>query len=395
MKITNVKPFIVNAYRTNFVFVKVETDAGLSGIGEGTLEYKERALIGAINDLAEYLLEKDPLCIEKHVFMMYRDSYWRMGAVLMSAISAVEMALWDIAGKYHKVPVYALMGGAVRDQIKMYANGWFAGAKSPDEFALKAKETVTMGVTALKWDPFGKAYLNLEQAEFCKAIDCVAAVRDAVGNDVELLIECHGRLNPKTAVQVARALVPYSPMFLEEPVPPDNLDALAAVHRASPIPIAAGERIYSIYQCREFLEKGCADYFQPDVSHCGGISAVRKMAAMAEPYYIDIAPHNPSGPIANAATLQLAGCMMNFRILEIMINDVSWRSELTSERVEFFNGHIKIPCGPGLSLELHENACAKYPFRPISLRHYNGTLTDVRPASAATTYYFKGISGSE
>jgi len=392
LKITDIKTFVVNAYRTNFVFVKIFTDEGLTGVGEGTLEYKERALTGAIEDLKEYLIGKDPLRIEEHAYMMYRESYWRMGAVLMSAISALEMAMWDIKGKFYGAPVHALLGGPVRDRIRLYANGWFSGAKTVEEFAAKAKEAVAFGITALKWDPFGKAYLTMTNKEFETSINCVAAVREAVGKDVDLLIEGHGRLNPETAIRVARAIEPYSPMLYEEPVPPDNLDALAEVHRRSPVPIAAGERVYSIYQCREFLEKGCADIFQPDLSHCGGIGAIKKMAAMAEPYYISVAPHNPSGPISNAATLQIAGCTQNFRILEIMLSDVSWRKDITNEVVEYQDGEILIPQGPGLSIDLNEDACGEHPFKPVYLRHYKGTLTDIRPNGSANVCYFQKVS---
>ena len=391
MKITEIKTFVANAYRTNFVFVKLYTDEGITGVGEGTLEYKEHALLGAVEDLKGYLLGTDPRRIEEHVFHMYRDSYWRTGPVLMSAISAVEMAMWDITGKYYGAPVHALLGGPVREEIELYANGWFAGARKPEEFAAKARAAVEKGVRALKWDPFGSAYLTLERREFAESIDCVAAVRDAVGGDVELLIEGHGRLNVETATRMARALAPYGPMFFEEPVPPDNLDALAEVHRRSPVPIAAGERIYSLAACREFLQKGCADFFQPDPSHCGGILAVKKMAAMAEPYYVSVAPHNPSGPVANAACLQLAGATINYAILEIMLTDVSWRRELTDEMVEFRAVKIHVPNRPGLGVELREEACRSHPFQPVYLRHYNGVLTDIRPEGKHTAYYFQNF----
>lgn len=391
MKITDVKTFVVNAYRTNFIFVKLYTDEGLTGVGEGTLEYKEQALIGAINDLKEYLIGKDPLNIEMHSYMMHRESYWRIGAVLMSAISCLEMAMWDIAGKYYNVPVYKLLGGQMRDKVKMYANGWFAGSNRPEEFAEKAKLTVKKGVKALKWDPFGKAYMNMSTQEFNDAFACIAAVREAVGWDIDLLIEGHGRFNVNTSLKIARELEQYKPYCFEEPVPPENLDALAEIRSKANIPIASGERVYSVYAFREFLEKRCADIAQPDVSHCGGISAIRKMAAMAEPYYVSMAPHNPGGPVANAATLQLAGHLPNYEILEIMITDVSWRTELTDEIVEFEDGYIKIPDRPGLGLDINEEACAKYPYQPIYLRHYNGKLTDIRPAGPSTIYYFKGL----
>ena len=299
--------------------------------------------------------------------------------------------MWDITGKYFNVPVSHLLGGPVRDSIRMYANAWFSGAKKPEEFAQKAKEAVAKGITALKWDPFGKAYLTMTKQEFAESIDCIAAVRDAVGENIDLLIEGHGRFDVSTAIRLSHAMEPYHPMFFEEPVPPDNLDALAEVRARTNVPIAAGERVYSPYMMREFLEKNCADFVQMDVSHCGGVLAVKKMAAMAEVRYLCVAPHNPGGPVANAATLQLAGNLSNFFILEIMLTDVVWRKELTNEEVVYENGCIKIPQRPGLGIDINEEACEKHPYAPIQLRHYKGTLTDIRPEGAGTIYYFQGI----
>ena len=387
MKIVDIKTFVVYAYRVNFVFLKVYTDEGIVGLGEGTLDTKENALLGAIEDLRPLIIGKNPMNIEKLMHDLYRDSYWRIGVVLQSALSMLEMALWDICGKYFNTPVMNLLGGQFRDEIKMYANGWFAGAKTPDDFGQKAKEAVAVGIRALKWDPFGKSYMYMERADFHRAIDCVAAVRDAVGPDIDLLIEAHGRFDVSTAVEIAQALRPYDPMFMEEPVPPDNLDALAAVHKKSPIPIAAGERLYSIRSFHEFLTKGCADFAQIDVSHCGGIMALKKMAAMAEACYVALAPHNPSGPVANAASLQLAGNLPNWRILEIMYTDVNWRKDLTTEEVVFHDGCIKIPTKPGLGLELNEEECLKHPFIPVYFKHYNGNLTDVRPKAETSNYF--------
>ena len=362
----------------------------MSGIGEGTLEYKEHALLGAIEDIKRVLIGQDPREVERIDHELYRDSYWRVGPVLQSAVSAIDIALWDIKAKTCGVPVYEMLGGKVRDSIRMYANVWFAGAKTPEEFAQAAKKAVSLGITALKWDPFGKAYMNMSSAELRRSLEIVEAVRGAVGKDIDLLIEGHGRFDIATGIKIANELKAFDPMFFEEPTPPDNLDALAEVHRKSLVPIAGGERIYSLNQFREFLEKGCADYAQPDVSHCGGISAIRKMAAMAEPCYIALAPHNPSGPVANAATLHLAASLTGFRILEICLTDVSWRRELTNERVVFDHGQIHIPEGVGLGLELNEENCMKYPFQPIDLRHYKGTLTNVRPKDQ-TSFYFEGI----
>ena len=387
MKITDIKTYNVFSYRTNFVFVKIETDEGISGVGEGTLEYKEHALLGAIEDIKRVLIGRDPREVEKIGHELYRDSYWRVGPVLQSAISAVNMAMWDIKAKACNVPVYEMLGGKVRDSIRMYANVWFSGAKTPEEFAAAAVAAKEKGVTALKWDPFGKAYMYMDNKDLSYSLSIVEAVRGAVGNDVDLLIEGHGRFNIATGIHIANELKQFNPMFFEEPTPPDSFDAIAEVRRKSPVAIAAGERVYSLTQFREFLDKGCADFAQPDMSHCGGISAVMKMAAMAEPHYVAIAPHNPSGPVANACALHLAAAIPGFRILEICLTDVSWRKELTNERVVFEKGNILIPEGVGLGLELNEENCLKYPFQPVDLRHYKGTLTNVRPENQSGTYF--------
>lgn len=390
MRITEIHTYTVFMYRTNYVFIEIETDEGITGVGEGTLEYKEHALLGAVEDIRRVLIGRDPRQIEKITSELYRDSYWRNCAALQSAVSAVDMALWDIKGKLLGVPVYELLGGKVRDGVRMYANGWFAGANTPEEFASAAKAAKEKGVTALKWDPFGKAYLYMDRGELARSIETVEAVRASVGSEVDLLIEGHGRFDIETSVRVAQALKPFEPMFFEEPTPPDSIDALAEVRRKSPVPIAAGERLYAPVAFRDFLEKGCADFIQPDVSHCGGISAIKKIASMAENYYVAVAPHNPSGPVANAATLQLAGCLTNFRILEIMMTDMSWRKRLTDERVIFADGTILIPDRPGLGLSLDREECGAHPFQPVDLRHYKGSLTDIRPRDAAE-YYFEGI----
>ena len=350
MKVTDIKTFTVDCFRTNWVFVKVYTDEGISGVGEATLEYKEKALLGAIEHIKEYLVGKDPTDIELHWHTIYRDAYWRGGAVLMSALSAVECALWDILGKKLDVPVYKLLGGKVRDKVRIYVNGWFAGAKEPEEFAEKAKTAVGRGVTAMKWDPFGKNYLEISNKDLDKALRFIDEVRKAVGREVDLLIEGHGRFNIPNAVKIARELEQFGVMFFEEPVPPDNLD------------------------------------IQPDVSHAGGIMELKKIAAESECRYMSFAPHNPSGPVANAATLQLAACCQNFCILEIMYSDVEGRKDVTNEKLEYADGFITIPEKSGLGIEIDEEKCLEHPYQVHTLRHYNGSLTDIRPAK--TEFYF-------
>ena len=386
MKVIDIKTFVVECFRTNWIFVKVYTDEGITGIGEGTLEHREKAFLGAMEHIKEYMIGKNPLDIEYHWHTIYRDGYWRGGPVLMSALSALDMALWDILGKSLNVPVWQLLGGKVNDKVRIYVNGWFSGAKEPEEFAEKAKIAVQRGITALKWDPFGKSYLRISNEELDKSLRCVAAVRDAVGDKVDLLIEGHGRFDVPTGITIAKELETFKPMFFEEPVPPDNLEALKAVRDKSPVAIAAGERLYSRWDYQKMFALRAADYIQPDISHAGGIKELKKIAAQAECNYIPFAPHNPSGPVANAATLQIAANCQNFCILEIMYSDVEWRKDIVNENLEYENGYIKISDKPGLGIDINEEECLKHPYEPHVLRHYNGSLTNIRPEK--TEFYF-------
>ena len=388
MKIIGIETYICHAYRTNWVFVKVLTNIdGLYGIGEATLEYKEHTVAQACKELERTLVGKDPHRIEEIWHSVYRDAYWRGGAVLMSALSSVEMALWDIKGKDLGVPVYQLLGGKVRESVPCYANGWFAPAKTPSEFAEKAKEAVSQGFKALKWDPFGSSYLQIERKQLNEAIECVGAVYDAVKDNADIIIEGHGRFDIPTAVRVGNALGEFDILWFEEPIPPQNLEGLAEVKRRVNVPISAGERLYNRWEFRSLFELKAADFIQPDVSHAGGIMELKKIAAMAEAYHIPICPHNPSGPIANAATLQLAACVPNFYLLETMSSDVLWRKDISTEDVIFENGEMFISDKPGLGIDINVDEIKKHPFEPKELRHYKGTLTDIRPADAES--YFR------
>lgn len=387
MKITAIQPILCHAYRTNWVFVKVHTDAGLHGVGEATIEYRERTVAEALRELERTFVGRDPHQIEALWHEAYRSTYFRGGPIYMSALSGVEMALWDIKGKALGVPVYQLLGGKIRDSVPCYANGWFAPAKKPAEFAAKAKEAVAAGFAGLKWDPFGSAYLEISREQLNEALECVAAVKDAVGDKTDLLIEGHGRFNVATAVRIAHELERFNIFWFEEPVPPDNFDALLEVKQRCRVPIAAGERLYSRWEALRFLQMGCADYVQPDVSHCGGIGELKKIAAIAEAGHMALCPHNPSGPVANAATLQVAACTPNFFIHETMASDVPWRAAICNEQIRFQNGRMFIPDAPGLGIDLNEAAIAEHPYEPRDLRHYTGQLTDIRPPDAAN--YFK------
>jgi galactonate dehydratase len=386
MKIAEIKPLICHAYRTNWVFVKVTTDSGLCGYGEATLEYREQTVATAIRELDRTLRGRDPFAIEAIWHESYRDTYFRGGPVNMSALSGVEMALWDIKGKALGVPVYELLGGRVRDRVPCYANGWFAPARKPEEFADKARAATALGFTGLKWDPFGKNYRTIDKPSLKQALACIEAVVDAVGDQIEILVEAHGRFDVATAVRIGRALEAYDIGWYEEPVPPDNLDALAEVKRRVRVPVAAGERIYSRWDYQRFFALDCADVAQPDPSHVGGIGETRKIAAQAEARHKALCPHNPSGPVANAAALQLAACTPNFQWLETMAIDVPWRHDICDEQIVMDAGHMGIPDRPGLGVELNEEAMEAHPYDARDLRHYRGDLTDIRPPDAVPWY---------
>jgi galactonate dehydratase len=367
MKIVGQKVFVANASRTNFVFLKLYTDDGIDGVGEATLEWRTMVMVEALGELERALVGSDPFQVEHTIEMLHRDSYWRTGAVFRSALGAVEAALLDIKGKALGVPVYELLGGKQRDRVKCYANHWFFGADTPDDYASKAKRAVKMGYRALKWDPFGAAWLEMEPSERRKTVAIVEAVRDAVGPDVDLMLDVHGRLNVPTAIAMCHELEPYDLAWIEEPTPPESIDALVEVRARSKIPIAAGERWFEPDRFLEAITKGAADIFQPDVCHLGGMFETKKVAGMAHTRYLPIAPHNPTGPVMNAMTLHLSAAIPNFKIFETVSIDVPWRKELVSESLEFDGGDILVPDTPGLGVILNEEACARFPYEPYDL----------------------------
>ncbi|WPJ96851.1 mandelate racemase/muconate lactonizing enzyme family protein [Coraliomargarita algicola] len=379
MKITAITPYICDCFRTNWVFLKVETDEGVYGWGEASLEYREKTVVEAMLEIARNVIGRNAFEIQSIWDEANREVYFRGGPVYMSALGALEMALWDIKGKALGVPVYELFGGAVRDRITCYANAWFSGAKEPEEFAAKAKLAMEAGYKGLKWDPFGAAYLELTPAELKKAEACVAAVAEVVDGKAELLIEGHGRFDVPTAVRAADMIAAHNVGWFEEPLPPGNLEALADVRRRSRVPIAAGERLYSRWDYISFFESRCADFAQPDVTHVGGMSELKRIAETAEGYFLPCCPHNPCGPVANAATLHIAASTMNIRRLETMATDVNWRTEIAQEEAGFEDGCLTIPQVPGLGVEIDIEAMKAHPYQAHDLRHYKGTLTDIRP----------------
>jgi galactonate dehydratase len=373
MKITSITPLVLGTRWRNLVILKVETDEGLVGLGESRPVNKVEAVIGHIKDVAErFVLGLDPFNIELLVQRLTVEDYGRPGEVAMTGLAMIEMACWDIIGKALNQPVYRLLGGAVRERIKTYANGWYTVERTPEEFAAAARRAVAKGYRALKFDPFGAGYYEMERSEKLKSVALVEAVRDAVGPEVELLIEMHGRFNPVTAVEMARELVPFKPSWYEEPVPPANYPALKKVADAiAPlgVPVATGERIHTLHDYRELLELHAADILQPDIAHFGGILNTKKLAAWADAYYVLMAPHNVGGPIATAAALHLAACTPNFKIQE-NFNDFDEPYVLASApglpAVE--DGYFPLPPGPGLGVTLDEAVVAEHPEQRI---HFN------------------------
>jgi len=348
MKITKLETFFV---KPRWLFLKMHTDEGIVGLGEPILEGKAQTVAAAVHEMGRYLIGQDPRRIEHHWQAIYRGSFYKGGPIICSALSGIEQAMWDITGKWLGQPVHVLLGGAVRDKIRMY--GW-VNAETYGDYIERGKARVDQGFTALKMgiETHVKIVDNMELVE--QVAGAFAAVRQAVGKKVDVGIDFHGRVSPAMAVRLAKALEPYYPMFIEEPVLPENVDALAVVARSTTIPIATGERLFTKWGFREVLEKQAAAILQPDISHCGGILEGKKIAAMAECYYAAIAPHCPLGPIALAACLQLDACTPNFLCQE----HVTTGEGYLKEPFKIVNGYIAVPTKPGLGIELDDAALA-------------------------------------
>ncbi|MEJ2802513.1 mandelate racemase/muconate lactonizing enzyme family protein [Comamonadaceae bacterium PP-2] len=374
MRIETLRTYVVNGLRANHVFVEIGTDAGIVGYGEGTVEFRELAVEAAIHHAAGYLVGQDPFRIALHVERLTLESYWRTGVMLRSALSAIEVALHDIKARALGIPVYDLLGGRARDDVRCYANAWFGTAKTPDEFAQAARETVADGFVALKFDPFDKAWGTPDRAELIAAYDRVAAVRDAVGDEVEIMIDGHGRFEVATAITVSRELAAFRPYWFEEPVSPEDIASLVQVRRRSPIPIAAGERIYERARFIELVEREAVDFLQPDISHVGGLNEALLIAGHAWARGIPVVPHNAIGPLNAAATLHFAAAAPAFPWLETFVRKEPfippWRDEYVTGEVLAKNGRIAIPDSPGLGVTLHSAGCLAHPYTPRNVQHF-------------------------
>lgn len=365
MRIASVETFVAGNPWKNWLFTKVRTDEGVYGVGEGTLNYFAKTVEAAIHELFPLIQGMDPFQVETACQRLQRDPYSEGSQIHNSAVAALEIALWDIIGKTVGQPIYNLWGGQCHRKLRAYANGWYRGPRQPGAFAEKAKIVAARGYTALKFDPFGSSWRTVSRADFDLAIDIIAAVRDAVGWGVDLLIEGHSRFNVSTAVQFAHAIERFRPAWFEEPVHHLNTGAVIEVARRSPVPIATGESLSSKQQFAELLSQNVISIWQPEPLSLGGLFAARKIADMVDAHYGVIAPHSAQGPICSAACVQLNASLPNFFIHEIFDEfNEPWEQEIVSSPVKVIDGYIEIPAAPGLGIDLNEQEIRKHPYQP-------------------------------
>ncbi|MGA9174817.1 MAG: galactonate dehydratase [Thermoactinomyces sp.] len=381
MKITGYQTYLVPP---RWLFLKIETDEGIVGWGEPVIEGRAKTVETAVDELMAYLLGKDPMKIEDHWNVMYRGGFYRGGPILMSAIAGIDQALWDIKGKFYNAPVYELMGGACRDSIRVYS--WIGGDR-PNDVARAAKEVVERGFTAVKMNATEELQYIDSYAKVEKVVERVASIREAVGSHIGIGVDFHGRVHKPMAKILAKELEPYHPMFIEEPVLPENNEALREIANVTSIPIATGERMFSRWDFKTLLAEGYCDIIQPDLSHAGGITECKKIASMAEAYDVALAPHCPLGPIALAACLQVDATSHNAFIQEQSLGiHYNQGSDLLDYLVDpsvfhYEAGYVKIPTGAGLGIEINEGQVQKmaavgHEWKNPIWRHRDGSVAE-------------------
>jgi galactonate dehydratase len=378
VRITDVEPLLIDRY----LFVRIHTDAGITGLGEsGAWAYLE-ASAAVVRQFRSYLIGQDPLRIEHHWQYLYRCYHFR-GAAIMGALSAIDIALWDIAGKYFGVPVYQLLGGKCRDRARVYVHVFGRTREELVRGCIAAREqgfTAVGHLTPFLDEPRSLPYFETHAEKIANAIDAVRQYREAVGNAVDLCIEIHRRLTPAEAVALARGIEPYHPFFYEDPTLPDNFDAMAEIAHKIGIPIATGERLHTIHEFAMLLNRGAVQYVRPDVCLAGGLTHCKKIAALAEAHYVGVVPHNPLSPVSTAACLQLAAAIPNFALLEYPLGEQEPpKSEIVRVSYRLEKGYLLVPETPGLGVELVEGAQEKYPFRPRPMEtrlHVDGSVVD-------------------
>ncbi|MEC9321585.1 MAG: mandelate racemase/muconate lactonizing enzyme family protein [Chloroflexota bacterium] len=373
MKIIDIRHHLIHpGAGKNLCFVRIDTDEGIHGWGECYTQADRDVQITAhIDMLKRYLIGRDPTNIKHFMQMVYDDFAGRRGAMdLWCAVSGLEHAMWDILGKVSGQPVYKLLGGPVRSKIRVYANGWGGGGWDSADLADRASEIVESGFTALKFDPIPGPWRTFVSKDVERqAVENVRAVRQAVGSDVDILVEMHRRLAPMHAVKIARGIEEYEPFWYEEPVLAENIDALASAKQNINIPVVTGEELYTKFEFREIFEKQAADIINPDVCNVGGILELKESAAMAEPYFVVVSPHNyNSTTLGLAATVNASATMPNFLITEYFVNFEELGKDIATTPFEVENGYINLPESPGLGIDLDEESLAKYPYQEFPKR---------------------------
>ena len=371
MKITAIKTVVVNAEMRNWIFVKVETDeAGLYGWGEATLEWKTRAVVGAVEDLAPLLIGRDPRDIEQAVRVMHKHGFWRMGVIGATAISGIEVALWDILGKELGVPVWRLLGGKTREKVPVYTHLGLGDMRAvyetmqPGALVEAGLAVVEKGYRAVKvvFIPYTHYTTHIRQVDHVAKL--MQALREAVGDGIEIMVDFHGRpASVNAALDYIRALEPGRPLFVEEPVPPTDPELMRAVTEQSRVPIATGERLIGRVEFAPLFRLHALHIAQPDIAHTGGLAESRKIAAAAEAVGVGVAPHNPLGPLAGVAALHFDIATPNFVIQEEMSGAVPWYDEVATTPIRRVDGAWQIPEGPGLGVEVDEKVAAAHPFK--------------------------------
>lgn len=375
MKIVAIETFRHWVDWCNWLTVRVTTDEGIVGWGEGSLHGPMDSVEAMIKEMSPLLLGQDPAGPERHWHRIYNAWRWRGGATFMSALAALDIALWDIEGKRLGVPVHRLLGGAHRTRIKAYASHWLSGVRTPEKAFEGAKEARRRGFSAFKFMPFTFEGLRANEAsEFALAADIMAAAREGAGTDCEIFIECSEFLSPRSLLRLEDVLAPSRPGWFEEPMPFENAAAMARMQSQLRTPIATGERLLIRHEFRELFESGGCRIAQPDLMHAGGITEVRRIAALADTYYVPIAPHNSGGAIAFAATMQLVAAIPNFYILEEMEDQRPVRDAASTKPISLQDGHFILPDGPGLGIDYNLDALKDRPGKPQPSRVRPGAL---------------------
>lgn len=387
LRIGSVETFLVGREWNNLLLVRVRTDDGLSGVGEGTMQWQAATVASAVELLfRRYLAGQSAFAIEKHVQAMYRNEYARGGPVLNSAIAALEMCLWDICGKALGQPVHRLLGGAVHDKIPAYANGWSGDVHDFDAVTENARAAAAAGYGGMKFDPFWDLGADPEPAVLRRGLELVGRVRDAVGPDVRIMVDGHGRFSVGTANYVAHGLADHDVFWFEEPVAPENFIALGAMDRPRGLLIATGERCFSRYQYPQLIAEGRPHVLQPDIIQVGGLMEGKKIAALADSHYLPVSFHSPFGPIATAAAVQLDAATTNIVSQEsFSAFDLPWRKDLVTNCPMPVDGAYPVSMLPGLGVELNDAVVAEHPYREDAVQAMwtvNGTMTSWRDTAA-------------